>query len=326
MREDDSIMYLPASSNLLRLRKYLDRYMDVGRNRPAALEFLVAVAFHRIFHLPFQSRDTEDESVKNRVIWYGGFDERSRRFEPASAGPDGICFAYRFYILIESTLRGNVSTQWRREFVESLNHYDEFVRARNLERSEVYLALIAPEFHRSTYTGFKQKAVEGYNILMLESSTLAKVSNISENISTLRHLDLRYLVNNIVKKFRESTSLKSFKKDLNRCVADWEVELLKQEKTVYFGLKSYEAMKKAGSNIVGVSDIMLRLERDRKFERYLKKLGGGDLVAYIREGLLRERLARIVETPTEDFFCRVDAIDFKARGSRLIRAVEEIDQ
>lgn len=317
-------MYLPASSNLAKLRGYLDRY--VLGDQPAAFEFLVAVAFHRIFHLPFQWSDTKDDKVKHRIIWYGCFDRINKRFYPSPYGPDSICFAYRFYILIEGTLRGDVSTQWRREFVESLNHYDEFVISRNLDRSEVYLALIAPEFHRNTYTGFKQKAIEGYNILLLESSTLAKVSNISENISTLRHLDLRHLVNNMVKKFRESTSLGSFRKDLNRCVADWEVELLKQEKTIYFGLKSYEAMKKVGSKIVGVSEIMLKLERDRKFQRYLRKLGGGDLSAYIREGLIRERLARIVETPGEDFFWRVDSADFSARGSRLIRAVEQIDQ
>lgn len=317
-------MLLPASSNLLGLEQYLDRY--VAADQPAAFEFLVGAAFHKIFYLPFQTKDTEDNTVKHRLIWYGRFDKRNNRFYLSPSGPDSVCFAYGFYILIECTLRGNVSNQWRREFVECLNHYDEFVSAGNLDRSEVYLTLIAPEFHRNTYTGFQQKAIEGYNILMLESSTLGRISSMCENVSTLRHLDLRHLVNSVVKKLRESGSLGSFKKDLNRCIADWEVDLLKQEKTVYFGLKSYEAMKKVGRKIVGISDIMLTLERDRKFERYLNKLGGGDLSSLIREGLIRERLARIVETSIEDCFCRVDSIDFKARGLRLIESVESINR
>ncbi|MCJ7768223.1 hypothetical protein MUP79_07510, partial [Candidatus Bathyarchaeota archaeon] len=174
-------------------------------------------------------------------------------------------------MLIEGTLRGNVSNQWRKEFVESLNHYDEFLRRENVERNDVYLALVAPQFHQSTYTGFKQKALEGYNLVMLECGSLAKICIISEGIRTLRQLDLRHLIKGLVRELRQSGSLASFRGNVGRCIGDWEVEMLKQERTVYFGLKAYEVMKRAGTNIVGVSDIMLGLNKDRQFERYFRK-------------------------------------------------------
>jgi len=315
---------LPATSNLRRMRQYLDRYPH--NVQPVAFEFLVTSAFARGFHLPFKTRATDNGSIAHKVVWYGDVDYKKKIFTPAPSGPDGACFSCGYSLLIESTLRGNVSNQWRKEFIESLNHYDSFVSQHGAERNDVYLALVAPEFHRSTYTGFKQKASEGYNIIMLDCQNLSTICNICACVQTFRHLDLRYLLRRIIKKLRESGSLTSFRKDVRRYIDNWEVELLKQEQTVYFGLKSYEAMKKAGRNIVGASDIMLKLHRDAHFERCIRKLGGGDLALYIREGLLRERLARLVEAPNEDLFCRVDGADFKARSLRMIRAVESLDQ
>lgn len=317
-------MYLPASSNLANLRGYKDKYVDA--DQPGAFEFLVAVAFHRIFCLPLQTKDTEDDSIKHRVIWYGQHDKIDNKIHKSPSGPDCFCFAYGVYILIECTLRGNSSNQWRKEFVESLKHYDDYARASGIKKDDFFLALVAPEFHKDTYTGFKQKVIEGYNIAMLDCASLAKISKTCESNTTFRHLDLRYLMKKIVSILKDSASLAAFRKDRNRWIAEWKIELLKQEKTVYFGLKSYEAMKRVGRNTVGVSDIMLELQKDRKINTYLQKLGGGDLSIYIRDGLLNERLARLVETPDEDLFRRVDGSDFKARGLRLIDAVERIDK
>jgi len=315
---------LAAVSNLRNLPGYLGRYER--KQQPGAFEFLVSSVFARSFHLPLQNADTEDATVEHRVIWHGRVDSQRRIFSPASHGPDGVCLACGYSMLIEGTLRGNVSSQWRKEFVECLSHYDEFLQRRNVERNDAYLALVAPQFHQSTYTGFKQKALEGYNVVMLECESLAKICIISDGIRTLRQLDLRHLIKGLVRELRQSGSLASFRGDVGRCIAEWEVEMLKQERTVYFGLKSYEVMKRAGTDIVGVSDIMLGLNKDRQFERYLRKLGGGDLAEYVREGLVRERLARIVEAPSEDLFCKVEGADFRGRGLRLIRAVEEIDR
>lgn len=318
-------MKVPAASCLSRLNEYLSRYAQADQS--AAFELLVAAAFREVFHLPLQSADTtENDAAKHRVVWLGRVDKTNKRLLCASSGADSICFGYGFNILIESTRRGNVAAQWRREFVECIRHHDDFVSAKNLSRQDVFLAIVAPEFHRDTYTGFKQKAAEGYNVLMVDCPSLVRLKRICDCVLTVRHLDLRHLMKGIVKKLRESVSLPNFMRDVRRHLDDWELDLLKQEQTVYFGLKSYEAMKKAGRNIVGVSDIMLKLHRDPRFERCIRKLGVGDLTQYIKDGLLKERLARIVEAPSEDLFCRVDGVDFKSRGLRLIRAVESLDQ
>jgi len=314
---------IPSYINLARLSKYLKRYHN--NDQPAAFEYLVASVFSQIFYLPFQSKSNEDNNINHRVIWYGDVDKKRKTITKSPSGPDSICFAYGFYILIESTLRGDVAEQWRREFVESLKHYDNFVKNVNPDKKDVYLVLVAPTFHKDTYTGFKQKANEGYNIILLEGSSLAKIGEISKIAFTIRHLDLRQLFTDIVSVLRESTSFDRFKDHLNKSISEWREDVFKKERTIFFGLKSYEAMKKIGRSIVGTSEILSNLYKDSKFNHYIKILGIGDLTPYVREGLLSERLARLVNTPEEDFFCRVNNSDFKARGLRLIKAVERIN-
>ena len=172
-------MILPSISNLTNLPQYLGRYPS--HNHSGAFEYLVAGAFSQIFFLPFQSKDNEDSSVNHRVIWYGSVNDlKSRTVSRSPSGPDSVCFGYGFYILTESTLRQGTS-QWRREFLESLTHCDNFVRDMNVERKDVFVALIVPRLHEHTYTGFKQKANEGYNIVLLEGSWLAKTGDTAKN-------------------------------------------------------------------------------------------------------------------------------------------------
>jgi len=313
---------LPSPSNLTKFRGYLRRYAQ--NDQPAAFEYLVAGTISQIFFLPFQSKDNENNSVKHRVIWGGSINRRSKTISKSPSGPDAICFAYGFYVLIESTLRTGAN-QWRKEFVESLNHYDQFVTDEHVDKKDTFLIIIAPKIHKDTYTGFKQKACEGYNIIVLENSHLAKIGNCSGMISTIRHLDLRQLFTDLVKILRDSASFEQFRDNLNKTINKWQGDVLNREKTVFFGLKAYEAMKKVGRNIVGTSDILLNLDKDRQFNYYLKIIGGGDVTRYIRDGLLSEKLAFLITTPDEDLFCKVNAIDFKERGLRLIKAVEELN-
>ena len=315
------LFMLPSPSNLISLKQYLKRY---SKCQPAAFEYLIGSVFSQILYLPFHSKDSEDNTVTHRVIWYGSINKRNKTISKSPFGPDSVCFAYGFYLLIESTLRDGAN-QWRKEFVESLTHYDNFITNKNVDKKDVYVVLVAPRLHRDTYTGFKQKANEGCNILVLESSCLAKIGDTTKIIPTVRHLDLRHLFNDMVRTLRDSTSFDRFRGDLNKSISGWQKDVLKRERTVFFGLRAYEAIKKAGRNIVGTSDILLKLHRDSKFNHYIKILGGGDLTTYIREGLLTERLAHLISTPSEDVFCRIHSADFRARGLRLIRAVEDVN-
>lgn len=313
---------LPSHLNLTNHRRYINRFID--RYRPAAFEYLAASAFSKIFYLPFQSNDTEDASITHRVIWHGRINRRLRTFSKSPSGPDATCFCYGFYNLIETTLKVGTG-QWRKEFIESLRHYDDFVTNNNVDKKDVYLTFIVPKLHKDTYTGFQPKVNESYNIILLESSWLAKIVDTSKMISTIRHLDLRYLFMNIIKIFQESTAFENFKADANKAISESQKDVITREKTVFFGLRSYEAMKKVGRNTVGTSEILLNLHKDAKFKRYTKILGNIDLTSHIKEGLIFERLAYLIPSPDENFFHKVNSPDFKARGLRLIKTVEEIN-
>lgn len=311
---------LPASTDLLNLNQYLHQY---PKEHAAAFEYLIASAFSQIFYLPFQSKDTINNKEKYRVIWYGKVN-KNNVISKSPSGVDSICFAYRFYILIECSLRFGAN-QWRKEFIESLKHYKKFIKSKKVSEDVVFLTIVVPKLHKDTFTGFQQKAKEGLNIILLESPFLAKIVDTAKLISTIRHLDLRQLLKTMVKQLRESTSCKKFKINMRKYIIEWHEEILKRERNVFFGLKAYEAIKKVGKHTVATSDILVNLNRDHDFNYYLKVLGG-DPKLHIKDGLLSERLACLIIVPEEeDFFCKVDSIDFKERGLRLIKNVEKID-
>ena len=313
---------MPSSSNLRKLQQYLGRYQHTST--PAAFEYLVATAFSRIFHLPLQTKAKEDPTIHHRVIWKGDFNKKNRTFSKSPSGADSICFAFEFYILVESTLRSGAN-QWRKEFVECLRHYDDFVRDNRIAKNDVYLAMITPKLHKDTYTGFKQKVVEGYNVILLEAPSLARIWEVSNIVLTMRHLDLRQLFLCLVDVIRDSSTFEKMRDEITRRISEWREGVFKREKTAFFGLRSYEAMKRVGRRTVGTSEILLNLHEDRKLKEYMSILGGGEMATYIREGLLSERLAYCIRTPDEDMFCMVNKTDFKSRGMRLINAVEKID-
>lgn len=314
---------MSSPSNLRKLQQYLKKHSHT--NGPAVFEHLVANTFSRILYLPLQIRTKEDASIPHRVIWNGDTDVKKKTFSKSPSGADSICFACGFYLLVESTLRHGAN-QWRREFVECLRHYDDFVNDNKIDKNNVYLAVVARKLHRDTYTGFKQKVREGYNIILLEASSLAKIWEATNIVFTTRHLDLRQLFYDLMNVLRDSTTFEKMKEDINRKIFEWKKDLFKREKTVFFGLRSYEAMKKAERKIVGTSDILLHLRKDSKFKQYMDILGGGDMSKYIYEGLLSEKLAYCVKTPDEDLFRMTSKADFRLRGMRLMKAVEKIDE
>lgn len=316
---------LPSCTNLINLDRYKKRYAQ--KYQPAAFEYLVASAFSQILYLPLQTKDSDNNSIKHRVIWYGSIDQKKKIISKSPSGPDCICFGYGFYMLVECTLLKGAD-QWRREFVVSLKHYNDFMKVESIDKKDIYLVIIAPKIHEDTYTGFKQKVIEGLNIILLEPTHLAKICDISKIILVIRQLDMRCLFNELIEELRESTSLNSFRSDLRKSIDRWGKKMLKTAKTVFFGLRAYEAMKKVerrtGRSTIGTSEIVSEFHKDRKLKDCIKILGGEDLVSFIKEGLLSERLAYLIPTSYESLFCIVNRIDFTAIGLRLIRAVRKI--
>lgn len=319
---------LPSLSNLINLKQYLKRY---SKYQPAAFEYLVASAFSQILDLPFQSKDNENNTVEHRVMWYGSVRNLKTQTKACSpSGPDSICFAYGFNALIESTLRKEAN-QWRKEFVESIKHYDDFVRHKNANRKDVYLILIVSKLHKDTFTGFQQKAKEGYNIILLETAFLAKIGNIAHAVFTVRHSDLRQLFNAMVKALRESNSFSKFRENLNQCIFQCQKDVYNAGKITFIGVKSYEVICKAVQQRsranLSLGQIHKRLLKDPIVNDYFEIINDKLLISYIEHDLVYQGLGIVVGTTlqNEPLFEPVHSTDFKARGLRLIKAVEEIN-
>lgn len=309
----------PASSNLSKLDKFMNRYPQ--NNQPAAFEHLVSVVFSRIFFLPFQTANTRNDRVIQRVLWTG--QHSGNVIAKSPGGSDAVVFAHGFHVLVEATLRTG-KNQWKKEFSECVNHYDDFVSRNTLDRKRVYAAIVTPEIHRDTHLCFRAIADDNYNFVLLSATQLWKIADTVQSLVSVRHLDICDLFHKISATLRNSHNLAGFESQAGTVIATWQSDTIKQERTVFFGLRCYEAMKDTGRTVVGTSDIIVRLERDERFNRYLS-LAGGELPKVIRESLITERLARLIPTPDEDFFCRVKSGDFKARCVRLVQEVQRRD-
>ncbi len=307
--------------NMGLLDKYLKRFPP--NHQPAAFEYLVANAFSQILFLPFQSKKTDDARIIHRVLWPGEFSAKKKIIKKSPSGSDAVCYAFGFYILVECTLKDGAN-QWRGEFVESMRHYEDFANRNSVNKDNLYLALMAKKLHHDTFMALHQKAIEEYRILLLEPDCLAKIWLYSKVAFTSRHLDFRVLMNELFENLRSSTSLDQYRQETGALVIRWGKCILKNEREVFFGLKSLDAMNKIGRNTVGTSEILIKLQRDRSCKFYIDNLGHLDLTAQIKEGLLHEKFAHLITAPNESLFCRVESPDYRARSTRLIEKVEEI--
>jgi len=319
---------IPSYTNLTRLRQYLKRFP--GKDQPAAFEYLVAGAFSQIFDLTLQTKDNEDSSIKHRVIWYGKINKKIKTIVKSPTGPDSICFACGFYVLFESTLRDGAN-QWRREFIESIKHYDKFVKQQRVNKRDVYLILIVRRLHKDTFNGFQQKALGGYNIILLEASLIAQICNIIKAVFTVRNTDLRQLFNNLVKALRESTSFRRFRDNIDQYISEWQKDIHKTGKIPFLGVRSYETICKAvhqkGRANLSTGEIYRKLLKDPIVKDYFEVIGDKPLISYVEKSLIDQGLGVVVGTTSqnEPLFEPVHIADFKRRVLRLIKTVENLN-
>jgi len=312
-----------SNRNLDNLPRYLIKFRQ--NDHPAAFEYLIADIISQVLFLPLHSKKTDNPSIRHRVLWGGEFDSKKKIITKSPAGADSVCYAFGFHILVECTLREGAN-QWRKEFVESLKHYETFVQQKTVKRDMLYLVVVAKRLHADTFVGYRQKATEGYKIVLLEPSNLSKICDYAKIAFTSCQLDFRMLINSLVENFCNSTSLDQYRKDTGKLIVNWGKAILIKEKSVFFGLKSLAAMNKIGKNTVGTSDILRNLRKDRTFELYLKILGNADLANLVKDGLVFEKFANLISTPDEYFFCRVESSDYRGRSNRLVKAVEQTNE
>ena len=307
--------------NLRDYRQYLDRFPYYEQS--AHFEHLIAQAFAHLLHLPFYTSDNDDANVIHRVTWRGSIENIST----APRGPDAVAYAYEYCVLIEATLKRG-TTQWAQEFAQSVRRYEDFVSERGFDQEDTYLLLIAPGFHRDTYQSIRQKDIEGLNFVLLEVSALATILDTSILAFTIRHLDLRHLCHSLQECCKDSSTIRDFLRNSDDSISKWQEEVLKLEKKVFFGVKSYEAMRKIGRKSVGMSEILQKLQRHPTVKHYVRIMGGRLTSHEIEESLLSESLGYQAGRTYDGelLFCPVPLIEFQSRAERLVRTVEEINE
>lgn len=306
------------------LKDITRRLQKIKTKKPAWFEYIVADAFRQIFYLPLYTADTDNSRVPHRVVWNGSIDKKRKAISKSPSGPDSICHACGFHILIESTLRSGAN-QWRKEYVESIRHRSKFVRDKGLDKKDVYVILVTPKLHKETYEGFKPKVMSGDNFILLETPVLAKIFETCKLALTVKHLDLCMLFKDLVEELRKSESFSNFLSGTNEHLLKWQKDILGEEKTVFFGFTSYKTIRTIGGSLVAMSQILTKLQRDRRFKRYTRIIDVGDPQTCIKNGLLAEKLAHLIRTPVkEEFFCPVHVADFKLRLLKLTDTMEKI--
>lgn len=298
---------------------YLDAFLQ--GEQPAHFENLIAQTFGHIFYLPYFTQDNENTRKKYRVTWHG-------RTSPISKAPerqDATLYAHGFYGLIESTLTTG-RTQWVREFGPGIEHYTKFTTRQELDKRDVYLLLVAPNIYKDTYRGIRQKQEEGFNFIMLEVSTLVEILETSMLAFTTRHLDLRKLFSELLRCSKDSSSLQDFSDNTIRCISTWQQDILKKEKKVFVGVKSYEAMRKIGRDVIGVSEILRELETQPRVTRYLEIINDELTALAIERSLLSGRFGVSIGrdfVEEEEYFRPVPLIEFKSRAEKIINALKK---
>lgn len=292
--------------------------------RSAIFEHLVAQAVSCILHLPFYTRDDEDHGVAHRVTWRGSI--RAQVYSRPSWGADAIAYAYGYSMLIEPTLKQG-ATQWGQEFEPCCRHYDQFVRESGCNPSDAYLLMIAESFHDRTWLSVAHQ--REINFVLMELPICVELLDTAMLALTMTHLQFRMLLHDLVTCCRYSDSLDEFRAAARVSVDKWKVNVLRDEKSAFLGMKAYEALKQTSGGFLGISEIFGKLYRHPMVAHYMRALGVKLSSQDIEGSLIRERLGgTLTSVPygNEPLFCPVPLPDYVNRAKRIIQEVEEIDE
>jgi hypothetical protein len=316
-------MPTPSTRVILRELKDPDGYVTRfdAAQQSAAFEQLVANALANILYLPFYASNNDDGRIPNRVVWFGSTSPLSKA---AANKPDAIGYCCDFHIVVEAT-RKTGSSQWSQEFAQSIRHCEDFCTSSNTSLRDAYVLLICTQLHVDTYRSIKNHPRQECRLVPLEVADVAGILQTSILAFTLRHVELRCLLNSICGAIVASPSLADFRRSVTDTMAEWQRDVLRLEKTVFVGVKSYEAMRRIGRQHIGATEILQRLQKHPVVNQYFKLIGDKVGADGITEALITHSFAaRLGATYAgEQLFQPVSPVDFKQRSLRLIHAVEE---
>jgi len=295
------------------------------QERSTCFEYLTALAFSQILHLPFYSADNDDKNIEHRVTWQGS-DKGGALSKAPGGGPDSVACCYGFHLTIEAT-RKTGAGQWSGEFAQSVRHCQDFVHTSAVNPAHVYIVLVTPKLHEDTYRSLHHHPPQRGHFIPLETSCLARILDTSVLAFTMKHLELRGLFNKVPEYLSGSASLEDFRRTSEDEVRNWQKEVLRLEKSAFIGVKSYEAMRKIPRAAVAESEILQSLLRHPFVGQYLNILGEKLRVGEIEKVLVGQNLGyragRTIQTDEPILEC-VPCVDFKGRALRLVKAVESI--
>jgi len=313
-------------SYLRKLNEYLGQF---PYEQSTYFEQLIGFTFSQVLSLPFYEVGSDDPQVEQRVVWQGSSaGGRLSRAPSTSRNPDIVAYCCGFHLVIEATQKTGAS-QWSQEFAQAVRHCDDFVSANGLDPSAVCIVLVTPEIHEDTYRSLRHGPRTKYPFVPLEIATLSAMVRTSILAFTMRNLDLRGLLNEISKYVTRSVTVQEFRTGLEDKVLGWQKDVMRREKGAFIGVKAYEAMKRIRRPAVAVSEIFESLIRHPFVGQYLKIIGEKVNVAEIETILVEQSLGCCAGRTLQTGEClieRVPAVDFKHRGSILIRVVDEISR
>jgi len=304
--------------NLKNLNQYLAQF---DRSEQSTyFEKFIAEVLSRILNLPFYTMDDDNTAVPHRIIWQGSTNPVSKA--PLEK-PDVVAYCYDFCLTIEATLKTGVN-QWTQEFASSIRHCANFCSQSRIQEKDAIALLICTKLHEDTYRSIKSNPKPECKLIPIEVSELVRILETSILAFTMRHLEFRRLLNQVSDCIRTSSSLDNFQSDMDILLTNWQKDVLKIERSAIISVKSYEAMRSINRTHISVGEIFSILLKDQTINEYLRIIGDKLSFDIIEESLLQQGLAfQFSPTFDEKLFYPVPFADFKERGLRLIKAVEE---
>jgi len=319
---------IPAKRTFLRfLKSPYDVLNDYPKKRrPFCYERLVVQSFASLLNLPFSDRDNDCLSAPHRVTWFGSVSSSDKA---PSNRPDGIAHAYKFTINIEATLtRG--SDQCVREFGQALRHADRIMTELRVEPRDLYVVLVVRDLSFETFEAIKaSNAKRATKVIPCELPTLYFAMETSLLADTMRHIELRQLLQDLDEAVRASANFQDFRVRAERTASLWQTHVLELEKATMLALRSYQAMLLTRRDHAGLSEILLQLQKDRFLKKYINKIGRMEhsvSAELIENSLLQESLGVVIGrlVTGERLFAPVSILDFRSRCNRRLTKLESI--
>lgn len=315
------ISCLTLFKRLRDLSGYLSHYQT--NQRSARFEQLVCEAFAGLLRLPFYDADNEHTGQQYRVTWRGS--ESSSATAPA--GPDGIARAHGFYLALEAT-RKTGTKQWSQEFPRCLDHARDLAKETDAAPADVYIVLVTTQTHLDTFNSVKahnHHPTDGFRFVLMGLDELRTAVETSFLAFTMRHLDARKLLDDLLDCTSRAESLPGFRDRAAHYAAGWQGDVLELEKPSVLAVRSYAAMVKMRRQHVAVSEILTRLNRDPVIRWYFGRIEGQLDPQTIAGSLLQESLGAAVGKLLggDQLFCPVPLVEFETRCRRRLAAVED---